>query len=199
MSVKIIAGKFKGTTLEVPESARPTLAKNRQSLFDMLESLDTSSLTDFHQNNFGEFFKDLVVLDCFAGSGALGIEALSRGASHAYFIDNDKLAAKTIKSNISKIKAENSATILCTSIEKLENFKKYQQKHIDIAFFDPPYDKFSLSEIAENLRNINWIDKNTLIVSETRAQKFATAFSENFQILKSKKIGISEFMIMFSK
>ena len=195
MSVKIIAGKFKGITLEVPESARPTLAKNRQSLFDMIESLDTSSLKLSHQNKFGEFFKGLVVLDCFAGSGALGIEALSRGASHAYFVDNDKQAVATIKDNILKIKEENSATILCTSIEKLKNFEKYKPARVDVAFLDPPYEKFALEEVVKNLRNINWIDENTLLISETRAQKSTSTFSENFQILKSKKIGISEFTI----
>ena len=195
MSVKIIAGKFRGATLEVPASARPTLAKNRQSLFDMIESLNSNSLNLSHQNNFGEFFKNLVVLDCFAGSGALGIEALSRGAAHAHFIDNNKQATVTIKNNLSKLKEENAATVLCTPIEKLKFFEKYRPAHVDIAFLDPPYEKFSLEKIVKDLCNINWISENTLLVSESRAQKSSSAISENFKILKSKKIGISEFVI----
>ena len=199
MTIKIIAGKYKGIMLEVPDSARPTLAKNRQSLFDMIESLDSRSLTLSHQNNFGEFFKNLIVLDCFAGSGALGLEALSRGASHAYFIDNDKQAISIIHKNILKIKEENSTTVLYTPIEKLKNFEKYRPTHVDIAFLDPPYEKSSLEKIIKNLCNINWICKNTLLILESHVQKSPPPLLENFHILKSKKIGISEFTIALIK
>lgn len=192
MSIKISAGKFKSINIEVPNSARPTLLKNRQALFNMIESLGISE----NKNPFGKFFDNLTVIDCFAGSGALGIEALSRGAAHAYFVDNDKRAVSVIKNNLAKINAENSSTVLFGSINELEKFESVRPTHIDVAFLDPPYEKFSIIDTIKYLFQNKWISNETLLVIETRStDSFAQTFSENFKILKSKTYGISNFFI----
>ena len=192
MSIRISVGKYKNAVLEIPKSARPTLSKNRQSLFDMIESLNIES----NPNDFGEFFKNSVVLDCFAGSGALGTEALSRGASHVYFIDNDKQAISIIKSNIAKIKAEKDATIIFSSVSEFGKIKKSVKDHIDVVFFDPPYEKFPLDEIIKNLSENEIISRDTILIIETRAtDPVLNKISESFNVLKSKKSGISGFII----
>ena len=192
MSIKISAGKFKSTNLEVPNSARPTLLKNRQALFNMIESLEISE----NKNPFGKFFENLTVIDCFAGSGALGIEALSRGAAHAYFVDKDRRAVSIIKNNLSKINAENFSTILFGSVNELGKFENIRPIHIDVAFLDPPYEKFSIINTVKYLFQNKWISNDTLLIIETRStDSFMQEFSENFKILKSKTYGISNFFI----
>ena len=105
MSTKIIAGRYKGSVIDVPDSARPTLSRSRQALFDVI-----SNLSD--DENPQNFFQNKVVLDCFAGSGALGIEALSRGALFSYFIDASQKAISVIYKNIEKLNLKNSSKIL---------------------------------------------------------------------------------------
>ena len=78
MGVRIIGGQYRGMRINAPESARPTLVRHRQAIFDTLESIESEK--------FGHFFDNKIVIDCFAGSGALGIEAVSRGAVKAYLL-----------------------------------------------------------------------------------------------------------------
>ncbi len=138
----------------MPESARPTLLRSRQSLFDML----TANLSSNPRN----FFESKVVLDCFAGSGALGIEALSRGARFAYFVDISQKAIDAIYKNIPKLKLENQCKIIKTDIFKI---KKSRQSS-DVIFIDPPYGKVSIARTIKHLYEKGWIKKETLLVIE---------------------------------
>ena len=116
MSIRILSGQFRGSLLVVPASARPTLVRSRQSLFDILSGFALNS------ESLGNFFENKVVLDCFAGSGALGIEAMSRGASFAYFIDISQIAVNSIYENIRKLNLQNHCRILKTDVLKIKKF-----------------------------------------------------------------------------
>src|SRR5437870_13695463 len=119
--MRIIAGAWRGRVIEAPpgQATRPTADRVRETLFSMLVSrLGT--------------FEDLRVADLFAGSGALGFEALSRGAAHATFVENDRGAAEAIRRNAQKLGA--SIQLLTRSALALP-----QSEPFDLVFADPPY------------------------------------------------------------
>lgn len=158
MSVKILSGYLKGSRLVVPDSARPTLLRFRQSVFDVLTGIGLNS------ENSQKFFKNKVVLDCFAGSGALGIEALSRGANFSYFVDISQNAIDTLYVNIKKLNLEECCRIFKTDILKMRKFKNIQKS--DLVFIDPPYGKVSIKKTINHLYDSSWIDKGSWIVTE---------------------------------
>ena len=120
--MRVISGIARGTKISSIESlaTRPTLDRVKESLFNIL------------QNDI----KNKVMLDLFAGSGALGIEALSRGAKKAYFCDNSKEAIKVLKQNLEKTKLIKNAIIINKDYKLA--LKEIKEK-IDIIFLDPPY------------------------------------------------------------
>ena len=119
--MRIIAGKWRGRTIEAPpgQTTRPTADRVRETLFSMLASRLIS-------------FEELRVADLFAGSGALGFEALSRGAASATFVESDAKAATIIRRNAEKLGA--SAQILGNSALALPRSQPF-----DLIFADPPY------------------------------------------------------------
>ncbi len=178
MSIRVIAGKYKGRVIGAPPSARPTLSRFRQSLFDSLEAL---------QNGF---FEDKIILDCFAGAGALGIEALSRGARHAFFVDKDREAIATLRTNVGQLNIAKDATIICEDITKIRNPK---QQKCDIVFLDPPYGKVSIAETIERLTQTNWLAEHAFLITEEDKNN-----AEDLSFLKlitSKQLGISLFRV----
>jgi 16S rRNA (guanine966-N2)-methyltransferase len=120
--MRIIAGAWRGRTLLAPpgESTRPTSDRTREALFSML----TSRLGSFD---------DLRVADIFAGTGALGLEALSRGAAHCVFVEREHEALKILKQNVAKLGAEGRADIRAQAAEG------FAGGPFDIVFMDPPY------------------------------------------------------------
>lgn len=186
VSTKIIAGRYKGSVIDVPDSARPTLSRSRQALFDVI-----SNLSD--DENPQNFFQNKVVLDCFAGSGALGIEALSRGALFSYFIDASQKAISVIYKNIEKLNLKNSSKILKSDVLKIKKFN--EEKKCDLVFIDPPYGKVSILKTIIHLKSQNWIDENSIIVTEEDANK-TEKLIENFILISEKKFGNSIFKIL---
>ncbi|GHU17130.1 methyltransferase [Alphaproteobacteria bacterium] len=185
MGIKIIAGKYKGLHIDSPDSARPTLSRFRQSVFDILDSSQIDC-------EFGEFFCGKVVLDCFAGSGALGLEAISRGAAHAYFVDENRKAIGVLRSNIDKLNASECSTVILSDINKLTFSKK--NKCCDVAFLDPPYfENISMKHTIKHLLEVGWIFEKTILVME---QSVHSKESLDFiKKIKSKIAGNSVFTL----
>ncbi|HEV3270264.1 MAG TPA: 16S rRNA (guanine(966)-N(2))-methyltransferase RsmD [Candidatus Rhabdochlamydia sp.] len=126
MSLRILGGTFRGRLLKSPKTklTRPTLAVLRKAVFDILHNK----------------IKDALFLDLFAGSGAIGIEALSRGASHVAFVDNNPLAIRCLKENIQLLQLEKQSSILlCSYKQALKQLLK-KEIQFDIAYIDPPYE-----------------------------------------------------------
>lgn len=164
--LKIISGIKKNTNIEQPSSVtRPTMQRVRKTIFDMI---------------FKEV-KGKNVLDCFAGSGAMGFEALSIAARKAYFIENDKSAFHIIKSNASKLSFNDKSVIINADFFKPQTFKHLIKDKIDIVFIDPPYGKFRHEDI---LSVLNELGIKGLCIFETNEML------ENleYQILNLKKI-----------
>lgn len=150
--MRIISGEWRGRPLVAPESraTRPTADRARQGLFSMLQSRIGS-------------FEGLRVADLFAGSGALGLEALSRGAAHCTFIDNDRNAIEAIRRNLSTFGATARADVRSQGIEHAPT----PSAPFDILFLDPPY-ATGLAEMAlTRIANPGWVAPDGFLSIET--------------------------------
>jgi 16S rRNA (guanine966-N2)-methyltransferase len=147
--MRIIAGKWRGRTLEAPpgRSTRPTADRLREALFSMLASRLGS-------------FEDLRVADLFAGSGALGFEALSRGAASATFVENDQTALAAIRRNAEKLGAD--VKIVSGSALALPRSEPF-----DLVFADPPYAAGSGTAVARSVFKAGWLAPGGWISIET--------------------------------
>jgi 16S rRNA (guanine966-N2)-methyltransferase len=148
--MRIISGQWRGRALVAPpgDATRPTADRVREALFSML----TSRLGSF---------EGLRVLDGFAGTGALGLEALSRGAAHATFVERDATALAALKRNIAALKA--SADVLSTPIESLGPARS----PCDLILLDPPYGEGLGTTALTRLAEQGWIAPHALISVET--------------------------------
>lgn len=171
--MKIISGKYKGRVLEGFDIAgtRPTMDRVKESLFAMIQS----------------YLEDATVLDLFAGSGNLGIEALSEGAQEIYLVDKNKKACQVIKRNINKIGIE-ASDIFCGDYKSA--LKKYQEQSIkfDIIFLDPPYQTDLVKKSMEVIEKYELLSKNGIIVAESNTLD-KIIYSDKLEIVKSKKYG----------
>ena len=148
--MRVIAGTAKGTKLSSIDdlSTRPTLDRVKEPLFSII------------QNNI----EQANVLDLFAGSGALGIEALSRGSKHCTFCDKSYKSIQMLKENIKKTRMEEKSTILNVDYKKCLN---NQKEKYDIIFIDPPY-KFNIAvDSIKRIVNLELLAKDGIIIIET--------------------------------
>jgi 16S rRNA (guanine966-N2)-methyltransferase len=127
--VRIIAGSRKGARIFAPKGleTRPTADRVREAAFNLLGPYAA---------------EDVNVLDLFAGSGAMGLEALSRGAAHATFVEHDRDACRTINRNLDKLGLDN-ATVLCQDALTALRADARQGTRYDLVLLDPPYRRFS--------------------------------------------------------
>jgi 16S rRNA (guanine(966)-N(2))-methyltransferase RsmD len=180
ITIKIIAGKYKNSIIKLPalETTRSTKTIMKESLFNTLQF-------DVVDENF---------VEVFGGSGSMGIEALSRGAKHAYFFEKDKEAFKILRENCLNI-AKNETT--CIRGNSFEEFPRFLNtlKQASYFYFDPPFSiREGMEEIYENtLKLIEIIPKNLslmIIVEHMSAQKMPDTIGE-YTIKKTKKFGKS--------
>jgi len=152
--MRIIAGAWRGRTIVAPkgDATRPTADRTREALFSML----TSRLGDF---------EGLSVADLFAGSGALGLEALSRGAESCLFVEQDKPALDALRANIVKLGAK--ADVRAQSVLTLGP----ATKPYDLILLDPPYGTGAGAVALERLMRLGWIGPSTWISLETGAKE----------------------------
>lgn len=169
--MRVISGKYKGTFLDGFDIAgtRPTMDRVKESMFAMV------------QDNL----KNSVCLDLFAGSGSLGIEALSNGAKYCYFVDNSDKIYKILKNNLSKLRDSNYSIIFKNYKQALDGFKNNNIK-FDIIILDPPYKLDLINDIIIYIYENNLLNKNGIILCEYENEVVKT---DNFTLLKNKKYG----------
>ena len=154
----MIAGKYRGRVLAAPRglATRPTNARARQAVFDIL----------LHAPWAGrDFLESARVLDVFAGTGAYGIEALSRGAAAASFIENDRDALTALRANIAACKAENMAKII-----KADALHPPAGTPHDLIFLDPPYAQDLIPRALAALSAANYFAPGAVFVAELGPQ-----------------------------
>lgn len=153
--MRIVGGAWRGRTLVTPpgQGTRPTADRVRQALFDML----------LHAEWGGRcVIEDAVVLDAFAGTGALGLEALSRGATSACFIENDGAALKALRANVAACKAEDRTEVLDGDVLRVP-----KGPAASLVFLDPPYGQELAPRAIDRLRKVQRIAPGALLVAET--------------------------------
>ncbi len=151
--MRIVAGRWRGHSLAAPASTatRPTSDRARQAIFDRLA----------HAPWAAGVLEDATVLDAFAGTGALGLEALSRGAARAWFMETDAAARRALAANIAACRAGN-ATILAADATHPP-----RGQACTLVFLDPPYGKGLIALALPALRAAGWIAPGALLVCET--------------------------------
>ncbi|MEO7384846.1 MAG: 16S rRNA (guanine(966)-N(2))-methyltransferase RsmD [Novosphingobium sp.] len=172
MSLRIIAGTWRGRKLAVPagDATRPTADRTRETLFSMLVSrLGT--------------FEGLKVADLFAGSGALGLEALSRGAASCLFVDSDQAAIKALRTNVASLDAQAQCDVRASSVMSLGIAKGA----LDLVFLDPPYGSGAGEVAIDKLARLGWINEATWVCLETMANEEPQV--RGFEAVADRKVG----------
>jgi 16S rRNA (guanine(966)-N(2))-methyltransferase RsmD len=147
--MKIIAGKFKGRVIEMPGGIRPTSQKVREALFDILRSRIDGA----------------IFLDLYCGSGAIGIEALSQGASKVIFVDDNHNALAILKKNLISFKLPISDIYSIDVIKGLDVLKKNEPK-FDVVFLDPPYHRDIAKNTLIKISSCDILTPNAVIIAE---------------------------------
>lgn len=171
MHLRIISGKNRGLTLETLDGldTRPTLDRVRESVFNIL---------------FDRVI-DKNILDLFAGSGAMGIEALSRYAKKCTFVDNNKKAAECISKNVEKSKNTDTSKIICD--DYVSFLHKYSGEKFDIIFLDPPYKMWQSEKILSNIIGTDILSEDAIIIAE--CERSHNLNYEGFSLLTKKDYG----------
>ncbi len=175
--MRIIAGKLKGRKLMVPEGTqtRPTTDRHRETMF----------------NTLGQFFDGGVALDAFAGSGALGIEAYSRGIDQVVSIEKHPKSHQVLMRNLKALNIENHITL-----HKMDAllFLTQTPMTFDLILLDPPYHHNLANQALETIAKRQLLKDEGMILIETA--KDETINVGNFQVIKEKHVGQSKLIIL---
>lgn len=170
--MRIIAGQWRGRKLNAPEgdTTRPTADRTRETLFSMLASRLGS-------------FEGLAVADLFAGSGALGLEALSRGAASCIFVEQDPPAIRALRGNIANLRAQTQCDVRAASVLALGPGKAV----LDLVLLDPPYRSGAGAVALDKLARLGWIGEATWVSLETAHDEDAKV--RGFDAVADRKVG----------
>ncbi len=169
--MRVIAGTARSLRLKTPEGmdTRPTTDRIKETLFNMLQP----------------YLPDAVFIDLYSGSGGIGIEALSRGARHAYFVENNRSALSCITDNLQFTRFTDRATVLRQDV--LSVLPGIHEKEADVIFMDPPYHYEYEQQVMKLLRGLPYVTDRTLIVIEAALDTdFSYLEEAGFYIEKEK-------------
>ena len=170
--MRVIAGTARSLPLKVPLGlgTRPTTDRIKETLFNILQNDVPGS----------------VFVDLFAGSGAIGIEALSRGAQKAYFVENAAPAITCIQENLNFTKFADRATLI--KQDAVAALTAIHEKHVDVIFMDAPYGQGQDQRVLSALRSFPYVDESTLIIiEEDRKADFSYLNDLGYEIIKQKQ------------
>lgn len=170
----LIAGRFRGRRLRLPPAkiTRPTAQRTRAAIFNILS----------HNSHFT--LVNARVLDVFAGSGAMGLEALSRDAAHVTFVEQHPQVIQTLKDNIHMLSIESACTLIPVPVQRLPQ----TAQPADLVFIDPPYKENLETLTLELLHQQGWLHPQTLILMETAAASSWQA-PDPFEVLDERHYG----------
>ena len=172
--MRVIAGTARRLALKTIEGmeTRPTTDRIKETLFNMLNPR----------------LYDCQFLDLFSGSGAIGIEALSRGAARTVFVENNSRAVQVIRDNLAFTHLGDKALVMPLNVMEALRRLEEQNAHFDLIFMDPPYNQGLEREVLEILRDSSLIDENSLIVVEaSRETDFSYLESLGMELERQKE------------
>ena len=169
--MRVIAGKARRIPLNTPSGldTRPTTDRTKETLFNMLQP----------------YLADARFLDLFSGSGAIGIEALSRGSAHAVFVENGSAAIKAVERNLAAVRLEDSA-----DVHRVDafSFLKRTGESFDIVFLDPPYNTGLLTRALGELAKCKCLRSGGIVVAESEYGG-EEAENDGFEVVRRAKYG----------
>ncbi len=170
--LRIIGGEWRGRKLRFPDAPnlRPTPDRVRETVFNWLAPMIHGARC----------------LDLFAGSGALGLEALSRGAAFTTFVDSHKKVTQSLRAHLDLLNCNNKAQVL-----QLDGVKylQGQAEQYDLVFLDPPYHLDFMQKVVPLLEDNNWLADNAMLYLEIEKRQSLPELPENWQLLKEKTAG----------
>lgn len=169
--MRVISGKYKGLILNGNKiiGTRPTMDRVKESMFGTIQN----------------YIPNSICLDLFAGSGSLGIEAISNGAEEVYFVDKNIIAINTIKSNINSLKAEEKVYYYNEDyLKALLEFKRMNLK-FDLIFLDPPYSYEIIEQLLQKIKEYELLNVDGIIICEYEKD---TVNTNLYKLIKNKKI-----------
>jgi 16S rRNA (guanine966-N2)-methyltransferase len=154
--MRIIAGEYRGRTIKFPNSklVRPTTDKSKETLFNMLKKYIS--------------FDEIRVCDIYAGSGSLGLEALSRGANEVHFVEKDFKVQQILMENIESLNAKEYCKLF--KMDVLRFSKMQEHSTYDLIIADPPYFKSDINEAFRNILDNNFLSKDGVFIIERSTQ-----------------------------
>ena len=181
--MRVISGILKGRNIKGfnIEGTRPTMDRVKASVF--------ASIQDYLSNS--------IVLDLFAGSGNLGIEAISNGSKYCYFVDNNKICIKCIKDNINNFSIQDKSRVMLGNYNKALKYFRDNNNLFDIIFIDPPYKYENINSIVDTISKYNILNERGILVLEFKYDNIDIDNSK-YILHKSKKYG-DKFVYIYKK
>lgn len=182
--MKIISGTLKGRKIEGYdiEGTRPTMDRVKESLFGMIQ----------------DYIKDSMILDLFAGSGNLGVEAISNGAKISYFIDNNPEVIKILNKNITNLNIKSQSRVILSDWKKALNTFANQNIKFDLIFIDPPYAYDVYEKILNKVSALNLLTDNGLLIMEHSNLHLPSTY-EKLTLYKERNYGNKSITIYTKK
>ena len=178
---RIIAGTAGGIRIQTLEgrNTRPTADRAKEALFSML----------------GDLLTDQAILDLFAGSGSLGLEAVSRGAASVVFVDQNSRCTEIIKKNAIMCRFQEKARIIRADSAKAVKVLSEEGRKFGGIFLDPPYDRKLVSSSIENIVTGDIIENEGILIVEHSSTELPEAEDSGFELLKTRNYGAVNFSI----
>ena len=175
--MRIIAGEYRSRRIETPAgmNTRPTLDKVREAVFSVL----------------GGSFEGGAFLDLYAGSGANGLEALSRGMDSAVFVDKDRRAISAIRNNIGSLQCKERTSVLCMADTKALQLLRDENRKFSVIYLDPPYAKQKNEQILQMINDYDLLEKDGWAVIESLKEDTFKKEYEHLVFEKDRVYGIS--------
>jgi 16S rRNA (guanine966-N2)-methyltransferase len=183
--MRIVAGALKGRAIQAPQGqdVRPTSDRARQAIFNILEHAPWSEGLEARR-----------VIDVFAGSGALGLEALSRGAARCLFVDSSETSLAAVRANIAAFGLEERTRLLRQDAARLG--RRHEGKPVfDFAFLDPPYGKDLAGPALATLRTEGWLATEAIVVLE-RGSGEAAIEIPGYELLDQRRYGAAKVLFL---
>lgn len=174
--MRIVGGRYKGRALQAPRSQaiRPTTDRTREALFNILD------------HTYAGAIESARVLDLFAGTGAIGLEAISRGAEFTLFVEQSAQGRGLVRSNIEALGLQGQTRLFRRDATALGSIGAIQP--FDLVFADPPYGKGIGERALSGAAKGGWLHRNALVILEERSD-VEPVFPEEFSVLESRKFG----------
>lgn len=181
--MRIISGQFKSRKIEFPKSkkTRPATDRSKETIFNIL----------------GTLVEKAAVLDLFAGSGSLGLESLSRGASSVCFVDSGTVPCRVIRNNLKTLKLQEQAHVYCLPVERSIKILSKRRSKFDLVFLDPPYNKGLIKKILRLLNRFDIVsDFGKVVIGRSRLEDLPSELG-NFKVERNQPIGQAFLSILY--